>query len=65
MREDAADGQQAPDFAVLFAKINEAGQVEYLQASKEISREAETVRMIAEATAEIDQTHLVTYVTAG
>lgn len=51
-----------PDYRTLFAKVTEAGNVQLLETVRQIDRQAETVRMIAQAVEQQSGPgHVVTY----
>jgi hypothetical protein len=52
------------DFTILFAKVNESGMVEIDDTSRHLAEQAETIRMLAQATEERDFGHIATYYSA-
>lgn len=52
------------DFTMLFAKVNEFGVVEFDDTSRHLAEQAETIRMIAQATEDQHAGHVVTYYSA-
>ena len=51
----------APDYTVVFAKMNEAGNVEVVRQVATISAQSDTMRLIAQATPSPDNRHVVTF----
>jgi hypothetical protein len=61
MKKKPSEKVPPPDFAVVFAQVNEAGDVESIQLARQIAEQAETIRLISEVTERPSQSFVVTY----
>jgi hypothetical protein len=52
---------KAPDFSTIFAQVDAAGFVDLVKVTRQISEQAETIEMIAQATDRTETAYVVTF----